>query len=125
VDYIPVEHIQEWIEREEASRGQRFEIVYLEQDGQVIAEQRRAESKESHPLRLIDDTAPTSMKSPERGIPTGPRANRREEGKERVEMRGGEKVRVVGPDELFKKTTTRPWIYWAEVSEEVRMKRAA
>jgi hypothetical protein len=124
VDYIPVDKVQEWIDNEESSRGQRFEIVYVKQDGKVIVEQRITESKESHPLRLMDDSA-ASVKSPERGIPTGPRAARREEiPKDRFEVRGGEKVRVVGPDELFKKTTSKPWIYWAEVSTEVRERRA-
>ena len=68
---------------------------------------------------LSSNKAPT----PEPVIPTGPRAHRRDEGppptRERVEIIDGEKVRVVKPDELFRKTTTKPWIYWEEVSQDV------
>jgi hypothetical protein len=134
VDYIPVEEVPRYIEREESLRGQRFEIIYTRQQDNVIATHRISESRESHPIKLIDDnnnnnvTRTTSRKlpSPERPtIPTGPRADRVDTStrESRVEIRGGEKVRVVRPDELFRKTNTKPWIYWMEVSEEVRERR--
>ena len=117
VDFIPVDSVQEFIDREESNRSQRFEIVYFHRDGNVIPLHRISESRESHPVKFIDDV-PT--RTAESAIPTGPRASRRDDvSRQRVEIRGGEKVRVVGPDELFRKTTTKPWIYWAEVSQDV------
>jgi len=141
VDYIPEEMINQWIAREEGSRGQRFEIVYLRsEDGKVSVEHRVTEVKESRPVRVISvgersggaaaaaaaTAAAVGMKTTS-AIPTGPRATRREEfplrREERVEVREGEKVRVLQPDELFKKTSARPWIYWMEVSDEVLQRR--
>jgi hypothetical protein len=126
VDFIPVESISEWIEREERARGQRFEVVYVNREGVVNAILRTMESREPQPVHLVQDRT-EGLKSPAQ-IPTGPRASRREEAppskrEERVEVRGGEKVRVLTPDELFKKTTTKPWIYWAEVDQEVLDRR--
>lgn len=122
VDFIPPDTIEEWIEREDGQRGQRFEVVYVEQDGVVTASLRQTDSREPRPVRLVKDTR-DGVKSPV-PIPTGPRAARRDDPpspkrEERVEIREGEKVRVVKPDELFRKTTTRPWVYWQEVPKEV------
>jgi len=122
VDFIPESSVQEYIDREESSRGQRYEIIYIKRDGEVIPRHRIAESRESHPVRLIDDSSSAEKpSSTEPSIPTGPRATReappRDVPRERVEVRGGEKVRVLKPDELFKKTVTKPWIYWAEAAK--------
>jgi hypothetical protein len=123
VDFIPESSIREWIDREESSRGQRYEIVYSKRDGEVIAQHRIADSREAHPIRFIDDPTPAAdtRRSVEMAVPTGPRATRdfpvRELKKERLEIRGGEKVRVLTPDELFNKTVTKPWIYWAEAKK--------
>jgi hypothetical protein len=116
VDYVPRESVSDYIDSEESSRGQRFEVVYIKSsDGIITARHRPAESKETLPVRLIEGQ---SDRSSENVIPTGPRAARREEppakGKDNVEVRGGEKVRVLRPDELFRKTVTKPWVYWAE-----------
>lgn len=125
VDYIPVENVPGWIEREESARGQRYEIVYVKKEGEIIALHRVSESREAHRIKLIDDNGPPSSssrklpQSSDRVIPTGPRAAR----EERVEVRGGEKVRIMKPDELFRKTITKPWIYWAEVDEDVVRRR--
>ena len=121
VDFIPIDSVQEFIDREESNRSQRFEIVYIKRDGKVTPLHRISESRESRPVKLIDDGPARKPPTPEPAIPTGPRASRREDvsSRQRVEVRGGEKVRVVQPDELFRKTTTKPWIYWAEVSQDV------
>lgn len=122
VDYIPHEEVAHCIEREESSRGQKFEVVYVRKDDKVQALHRLADSRETKPVKLVDET------SSSRGadIPTGPRATRPlpPPTGTRVEVRGGEKVRVVQPDELFRKTSTKPWVYWMEVSDEVRARRA-
>lgn len=126
VDFIPEGSVQEFIEREESSRGQRYDIVYIKRDGKVTPRHRIAESRESHPIRLIDDsTSTTTVEKPRlsetSSVPMGPRATRefppRERERERVEVREGEKVRVLKPDELFRKTVTKPWIYWAEAAK--------
>jgi SAP domain len=117
VDFVPQQTIQEWIDKEESSRGRRFEIVYVKQDGVISAIHRTAESRESRPVRLLDDDQDKASTKEERKIPSGPRERREEVQplrKDRVEIRGGEKVRVVQPDDLFKKTTTKPWLYWHE-----------
>lgn len=119
VDFIPVEKVDGWISVEEQSRGQRFEVFYVRDAGEVVARHRVMEAKEPQGLKL-EDTG--TVEEREGGIPTGPRAGRGD-GRERVEIRGGEKVRVVGPDELFRKTSAKPWVYWAEVSEDVRERR--
>ena len=121
VDFIPVDSVQEFIDREESNRSQRYEIVYIKQDGKVTPLHRISESRESRPVKLIDDVPARKPPTPEPAIPTGPRASRRDDvsSRQRVEVRGGEKVRVVQPDELFRKTTTKPWIYWAEVAQDV------
>ena len=121
LDFIPVDSIQEFIDHEESNRSQRFEIIYVKRDGKVTPLHRISESRESRPVKLIDDVPTRKQPTPEPAIPTGPRASRRDDvpSRQRVEVRGGEKVRVVQPDELFRKTTTKPWIYWAEVSQDV------
>jgi hypothetical protein len=125
VDYVPRESVSGYIDSEESSRGQRFEIVYIKSsDGTITTRHRPSESKETLPVRLIEGQ---SEPSSENVIPTGPRAARREEppakGKDNVEVRGGEKVRVLRPDELFRKTVTKPWVYWAENKVSGRSER--
>ena len=125
VDFVPVDAIAEWIEREEGAKGQRFDIAYVNREGIVTAILRATESREPRPVHLVQE-GKEGFKSPP-PVPTGPRASRREEAplrrEERVEVRGGEKVRVLKPDELFRKTTTKPWVYWQEVSPEERERR--
>ena len=107
VDYLPSSKVGEWIVKEENERDRRFEVEYVDENGEVIAvhqEMERKERKESYTMQT-QSTVPS------------------QERRERVEVRGGEKVRVLQPDELFRKTRTRPWVYWAEVSEEVLEKR--
>lgn len=115
VDYIPSNVVSDWIAREEDSRGQRFEVVYATRNGRVEATHRVSQHRETQPVRLIDD-----KNDPEVRIPVGPRASRRED---RAEGRATEKVRVLQPDELFRKTKTKPWIYWAEVETGVLPRR--
>ena len=123
VDFIPESSVRDWIDREESSKGQRYEVVYSKRAGDVIAQHCIADSREAHPIRLIDDptTAVNTRRSTEMSVPTGPRATRdfpvRDLKKERLEVRGGEKVRVLTPDELFNKTVSKPWIYWAEAKK--------
>jgi len=125
VDFVPVDAIAEWIEREEGAKGQRFDIAYVSRQGIVTAILRATESREPRPVHLVQE-GKEGFKSPP-PVPTGPRASRREETplrrEERVEVRGGEKVRVLKPDELFRKTTTKPWVYWQEVAPEERERR--
>jgi hypothetical protein len=123
VDYVPPEEVTHWIEREESSRGQKFEIVYARKDGdKVQALHRITDSRETKPVKIVDEKTSRATE-----IPTGPRATRpppaAAAATSRVEVRGGEKVRVVQPDELFRKTSTKPWVYWLEVSDEVRGRR--
>ena len=114
VDYIPSYVISDWIAREEDSRGQRFEVMYVKRNERVEAIHRVSQHRETQPIRLIEDN------DSEVRIPVGPRASRRED---RVEGRATEKVRVLQPDELFRKTKTKPWIYWAEVETGVLPRR--
>jgi SAP domain len=128
VDFVPPDTIEEWIEREDGQRGQRFEVLYVERDGVVTASLRQTDSREPRPIRLIKD-ARDGIKSPA-PIPTGPRATRRDDPpspkrEERIEMRGREKVRVVRPDDLFRKTAAKPWVYWQEAPKEVLEARRA
>jgi hypothetical protein len=77
---------------EEQSRGQQFEAFYAKEGGEAIV----TESKEPQGIKL-ENTGVVEEK--EMKIPTGPRASRGD-AQERVEVRGGQKVRVVGPNEL-------------------------
>ena len=122
VDYVPVEDVTYWIDREESSRGQKFEVVYVKKDDKVHALHRLADSRETKPVKLTEETTTSRVAD----IPTGPRATRPlpPPTGSRVEVRGGEKVRVVQPDELFRKTNTKPWVYWMEVPDDVRARRA-
>ena len=135
IDFVPENVINDWIAREEDSRGQRFEVVYRKlEDGTVRADHVLTQVKESRPVKVEAKEMPRRASPP---IPTGPRASRREEERkewkeerkeqreERVEVREGEKVRVLQPDELFRKTSTKPWLYWMEASEEGRERRRA
>ena len=125
VDFIPVDSIPEWIKREEGGRGQRFDVAYINRDGIVSAILRATDSREPRPVHLVQEGKDVLRSPPP--VPTGPRASKWEEAplrrEERVEVRGGEKVRVLKPDELFRKTTAKPWVYWQEVSPEERERR--
>ena len=117
VDYAPPEEVTDWIEREESSRGQKFEVVYVKKGDKVQALHRLTDARETKPVKLIDEQGTKE-------IPTGPRATRpAPPSGGRVEVRDGEKVRVVQPDELFRKTTTKPRVYWMEAPDDVQEQR--
>jgi hypothetical protein len=152
VDYVPAQNVPSWISHEERGRGQRFTVRYVkteagvqvrheisesgrmqgvrlegEETGRMNQQERRQPDQRRHPeerRQPEQKSQPEERRQPEQR--SQPEERRPIEGKrleDTIEVRPGEKVRVLKPDELFRKTSAKPWVYWMEAPQEVRERR--
>ena len=126
VDFIPVDKVQEWTEKEESSKAggrsaaKKWEVVYeIDEDRHVtpylqevgnITFRPQPVRQQSMPLSAGGTGSTTTFKPP-----TGPRAAQ--------VMTSKSVTNTKALDELFKSTTTKPILYWLPVDKSLVDKR--
>ncbi|KAH1870776.1 hypothetical protein KXW75_000852 [Aspergillus fumigatus] len=129
VDFIPQQKLQQWVAREEESRGRggpppRWEVRYDRTDDGVEAVLQEVDLK-STASRQAPGRASTDFSRPP---PLGPRASmgvkdRRPSGPPPLEPRPRPGQGFKALDDLFESTTTKPKLYYLRVPREVADRR--
>ncbi|KAI9924485.1 hypothetical protein ASPWEDRAFT_102646 [Aspergillus wentii DTO 134E9] len=127
VDFIPENKVQEWISREEGSRGRggpapRWEVKYDRTEDGVEAVLEEIDTKATGSRSQEPSHTNASFPAP----PTGPRADkedRRPSGPPPSEPRPRPGQGFKPLDELFMSTTAKPKLYYLPVPREVADRR--
>lgn len=123
-DFIPLEKVQEWVEKEESARSagrssaKKWEVVYdVDEDRHVTAylQEISSVSAPSQSVQRPPPSLPASTSVAPPSAPSGPRAAQTSAPKP--------VTNVQALDELFKSTETKPRLYWLPVDKALANKR--
>lgn len=124
VDFIPLEKVQDWINKEESTKpggrsaAKKWEIVYeTDEDRHVTAYLQEVGNVPVAPPSIQQPSMPVLSSSPVAPpkAPTGPRASHNSAPMPVTNMKA--------LDELFKSTESKPRLYWLPVDKSLANKR--
>jgi hypothetical protein len=123
-DFIPLEKVEEWTEKEESTKAggragaKKWEVIYdTDEDRHVTAYLQEAgkQSIRQQPPQQNNTPLPTSAPAAPFNAPSGPRTVQISDPKPVTSMKA--------LDELFNSTETKPRLYWLPVDKSLANKR--